>query len=235
MKLLFSIKDLREARELEAVRFPHIVDVKNPEEGTLGANKPWVIEEIMRFIDRRAEIGASIGDLDYRPGLASQAAFGVASLGVDYILASMHTVKKTEEVAELSRAVNRAIEEAGSDTRLIVSGYADFQRIGSVNPFEFPGAIDADILMLDTAIKDGKNIFDFATVETLAEFCDRSRENGSKCCISGSIRVKHLPEALKIGADILGFRGALCIKGEAKREKVKELFEALESLGWKGD
>ncbi len=235
MKLLFSIKDLREARELEAVRFPHIVDVKNPEEGTLGANKPWVIKEVMEFIGGRAEIGASIGDLDYRPGLVAQAAFGVASLGVDYIVASMHSVKKIEEVAELSRAVNKAIEEAGSNARVIVSGYADFMRIDSVNPFEFPGAVEADILMLDTAIKDGKNIFDFATVENLAEFCDRSRENGSMCCISGSIRVKHLPKALKIGADILGFRGAICIKGEANREKVKELFDALESLGWRGD
>ena len=227
MRVLISIKDAEEAREVLAAGGVDILDIKNPGEGTLGANKPWVIREVMQLLPPGIEVAASIGDLTYKPGTASLAAYGVARLGVDYVVASFYGVKTTEQAEKLSRALKRALVEEGSGAKLIISGYADYWRTGSANPFKFVKRVSCDVVMLDTAVKDGKNILDFAPVEKLREFVELAHEHGMDTCISGSLRIPHLGQAMSIGSDILGFRGAACEGGVVKRERVEELLRAL--------
>lgn len=232
MKVMISIKDLMEAKEVMAAGGVEILDVKNPAEGTLGANTPDVIKEIMDLVPDDIMIAASIGDLDFKPGTASLAAYGVASLGADYVTASMFAVRKPGDVGTMAGHLRKAIDEADTGCRLIISGYADAGRIGAASPFDFATEIgNADILMLDTAIKDGKNIFDFASVEDLIELKERAHDTGLKLILAGSIRIPHLKEAVRVGPDILGFRGVVCEEGDARREKVALLKSELEKLG----
>ena len=230
MRVLISVKDAEEAKEVLAAGGVDIIDVKNPGEGTLGANKPWVIKEVMELLPSRIEVAASIGDLEYKPGTASLAAYGVARLGVDYVVASFYGVKTAEQAEKLSMALKRTLKEEGGGAKLIISGYADYWRTGSANPFEFVRRVSCDVIMLDTAVKDGKNILDFASVEKLKSFVELAQERGMETCISGSLRIPHLKQAMSIGSDILGFRGAACEGGVVKRERVEELLRALGRL-----
>jgi hypothetical protein len=224
MKIFLSIKDLREAREVIAGGGCDILDVKNPNEGTLGANVPWVIQEIKEILPADIQLAASIGDLYFKPGTAALAARGVATLGVNYVTASMFGTKTPEEVGEMTKKISRAINDYGPDVKLIISGYADGYRIGAASPFDFVTEIEeAHILMVDTAIKDGKNIFDFVTVEMLQDLNDIAHDHGLKTVLAGSIRLNHLPMALEARPDYLGFRGVFCENGEARREKVAAL------------
>ena len=50
-----------------------ILDVKNPKEGSLGANFPWIIREVADLVRGKVPLSATIGDLDYKPGTASLA------------------------------------------------------------------------------------------------------------------------------------------------------------------
>ena len=96
---------------------------------------------------------------------------------------------------------------------------------------EFVGEIgEADILMVDTAIKDGKNLFDFVTVQGLQELNDQAHDHGLKTVFAGSIRLRHLPTALETSPDYLGFRGVFCNDNEASREKTEELWAELRRL-----
>ncbi len=229
MRLLISIKDAGEAREILLAGGVDVLDVKNPAEGTLGANVPWVIEEIKELVGGKMELAASIGDLDYKPGTASQAAYGVALLGVDYVTASMFALKTKEQVVDMESKLAKAIEDFGCE--LIISGYADFKRVGCANPFEYVSELkDADVVMLDTAIKDGTNILDFSTIAELAEFRDAAHERGMEVVIAGSIRYPQLPLVAGLKPDFLGFRGIVCENGEVKREKVFKLKEELRKL-----
>ncbi len=229
MRLLISIKDLDEAREVMAAGGVDVLDVKNPAEGTLGANVPWVIEAVKGLVGGKMELAASIGDLEYKPGTASLAAYGVARMGIDYITASMFAVKTKEQVIDMASKLYKTLEDFGCG--LILSGYADWERIGCANPFEYVGELgDADIMMLDTAIKDGTNILDFATLDELAEYRDTAHEHGMKVVIAGSIRYPQLPRAAGLKPDFLGFRGIVCENGEVKREKVAMLKEELSKL-----
>ncbi len=227
-KILISIKDPDEAAEVIAAGGVDVLDIKNPSEGTLGANTPWVIEEI-KGLAKGMEIAASIGDLDYKPGTASLAAYGVAKLGMDYVTASMYAVKTKEQVVDMALKLSRAIDDF--DCELIVSGYADYKRVGCANPFEYVGELDrADLVMIDTAIKDGTNILDFASAENLSDFIERAREMGLKSIIAGSMRYPQLPVVAGLKPNFLGFRGIVCEGGVVKKELVSRLKEELNKL-----
>jgi uncharacterized protein (UPF0264 family) len=88
----------------------------------------------------------------------------------------------------------------------------------------------ADIAMLDTAIKDGKNLFIFLTKPQLSRFVDEAHGYGLKAALAGALQKQDLPEVYALGADIAGVRGAACthsdrVNGQITREKVQELVE----------
>ena len=86
--------------------------------------------------------------------------------------------------------------------------------------------------MLDTAIKDGKNLFTFLTKSQLQRFVDETHSYGLKAALAGSLRKEDLPVVYSLGADVVGVRGAACtqndrVNGQITREKVRELVEVI--------
>jgi uncharacterized protein (UPF0264 family) len=226
MKVLISIKDGIEARAVAGVRGVDIIDVKNPLEGTLGANNPRVIEEVKEILPPETQIAASIGDLDFKPGGASLAAYGAASLGVDYVTASMFKINRAEDVKIMTKKLLKALDEF--KTGLIIAGYADFDRCGSISPFEFlPSISGADYIMVDTAIKDGKNILDFASIDELKGLKERAHDLGLKLILAGSIRYSQLELIKRVETDVIGFRGIVCENGRVKSELVSKLMQRI--------
>ena len=85
MKVLISPVSLEEAR-MVVKGGADILDIKNAKEGSLGAQVPWVIKEIIEeFKDTGIMCSATLGDLPYKPGTAALAALGAASCGVNYV------------------------------------------------------------------------------------------------------------------------------------------------------
>lgn len=76
MELLVSAINLDEAKEALAGG-ADILDVKNPKEGSLGANFPWIIKEISDYAED-VIVSTTIGDVPYKPGTVSLAALGSA-------------------------------------------------------------------------------------------------------------------------------------------------------------
>ncbi len=68
MKLLVSPIN-REEAIIASIGGADIVDVKNPKEGSLGANFPWIIREVKAVVNGRQPISATIGDLTTNPEL----------------------------------------------------------------------------------------------------------------------------------------------------------------------
>ncbi len=225
MKILISVKDTAETQALAEGGGADIIDVKNPDEGTLGANYPWVIQEIKKIKPEKSELAASIGDLNYKPGGASLAAYGASSLGVEYITAAMYRVTP-EEAATMSEAIAKAAGEHGAGT--IIAAYADHIRCGSAPPLKLLGAIEeADLFLLDTAIKDGKNILEFTPPSFLETFIEKARKKGFKVAIAGSIRGRQIPIIKKLNPDYLGVRGMVCEGNTVKAELVRKLHEEM--------
>ncbi len=197
-----------------------IIDVKNPKEGSLGANFPWVIREIVEIAKSNGrEVSATVGDLD-KAGTASLASLGVASLGVDYVKVGLF-VDEVEKACEITRGVVKALEDF--DVGVVAAGYADWIRAKTFDPMKLPEAAsdaDADGVMIDTAVKDGRSTFDFMSLDEISEFVDRAHENGMFCALAGGLRWDHIDIIRTLKPDIVGVRTMVCENG--RHSKISE-------------
>ncbi|MFB0544840.1 MAG: (5-formylfuran-3-yl)methyl phosphate synthase, partial [Asgard group archaeon] len=99
MKLLASVVNVEEAKAA-IIGEAHIIDVKNPDEGSLGANFPQVIREIssLKMLFRNGfEVSAAVGDAPNLPGTISLACVGAATAGADYVKIGLFGVKNEKE------------------------------------------------------------------------------------------------------------------------------------------
>ena len=222
MRLLVSPMNMEEAQAALAGG-ADILDVKNPKEGSLGANFPWVIRSVADLSGGRVPVSATIGDLDFKPGTASLAALGAASSGADYVKAGLLGVKTEGQAEEMLKAIVRAVKDFDPEKKVVASGYSDCSRVGSISPILLPAAASragADVVMVDTAIKDGKPTFDFMREKDLAEFIELGHSFGLEVALAGSIGFAHLEALVRLQPDIIGVRGIVC--GGDRRSAVKE-------------
>jgi uncharacterized protein (UPF0264 family) len=223
---------MNEKEALEAVAGgADIVDVKNPLEGALGANYPWVIKRIKEVTPKNLEVSCTLGEVGNFPGSVSLAALGAASLGVDYIKVGLYGIKTPEEAIFLLQNVNRAAKECNPKIKIAVAGYADAKKIGSIDPLlvpEIAHKAQVEVAMIDTSSKDGENLFDHLSIEDLKKFITSAHGFGLEVALAGSLRKRDLPVVYGLGADIAGLRGAACtnnnrVTGQITRKLVSEL------------
>ncbi|MDQ1251712.1 MAG: (5-formylfuran-3-yl)methyl phosphate synthase [Euryarchaeota archaeon] len=228
MKVLISPVDKEEAI-IASNGGADIVDVKNPKEGSLGANFPWIIKEIKEAVNGRQPISATIGDFNFKPGTASLAAFGAAVAGADYIKVGLYDIQTREQALELLTKITRAVKDYDATKKIVASGYSDYERINSISPLLLPevaAEAGVDVVMVDTAIKDGKSTFEFMDEKKLKKFTDLAHEYGLENAIAGSLRFEDLPTLERISPDIIGVRGMVC-GGDRRTAIQQELVEKL--------
>ena len=222
MRLLVSPMNMEEAHAALAGG-ADILDVKNPKEGSLGANFPWVIRSVADLARGKVPVSATIGDMEFKPGTASLAALGAASSGADYVKAGLLGVKTCDQAEEMLKAIVRAVKDLDPKKKVVASGYSDYLRVGSISPMLLPAAASeagADVVMVDTAIMDGKPTFDFMGQKDLADFIELGHSNDLEVALAGSIGFPHLETLLRLQPDIIGVRGIVC--GGDRRSAVKE-------------
>lgn len=237
MLLLISPINTQEARE--AINGgADIIDVKNPKEGSLGANFPWVIKNIREITPKNMQVSATLGDVPYKPGTVSLAAAGAVVSGADYIKVGLYGTKNYSEALEVMENVVKTANLYNSDAIVVASGYADAHRVGAIDPMEIPKvAADSgsDLAMVDTAVKDGKTLFDYMDQDAISQFTGQAHDYGLKSALAGSVTQEQLPLLAELGCDVAGIRGAACIGGDCNsgsihHEAVARLKQMVESF-----
>jgi uncharacterized protein (UPF0264 family) len=237
MKVLVSPQNVAEALICLAAGV-EIIDVKNPEEGSLGANFPWVIKEIKDHVASRALVSATVGDVPYKPGTVSQAALGAVTAGADYVKVGLYGISTAQETYTLMKAVKRAAEMAGRPVTVVACAYADASIIGAISPIEaIAPAQEAgcDGIMIDTATKDGKSLFAHQNSDELMKFVTKARSAGLLTALAGSITKEHLAQLMVIRPDIIGVRGAVCeakdrVRGKMTKELIQDFLSTVAAL-----
>lgn len=231
MKLLVSPINLEEARSAMNGG-ADIIDVKNPKEGSLGANFPWVIKSVADAVNSKVPISATIGDFNYKPGTASLAALGAAVSGADFIKVGLFDIQTNEQALEMAQRVVKSVKNYDSSKKVVISGYADYKRINSIPVSELPPICKeagADVVMMDTGVKDGRSTFEFMTNEELSDFTDAAREHGLLSAIAGSINFDDIDALNQIDPDIIGIRGCVC-GGDRNSVIQQKLVEDLKAI-----
>ncbi|MGY0071627.1 (5-formylfuran-3-yl)methyl phosphate synthase [Streptomyces sp. QTS137] len=225
MLLLISPDSVEEALDCaKAAEHLDIVDVKKPDEGSLGANFPWVIKAIRDVVPADKPVSATVGDVPYKPGTVAQAALGAAVSGATYIKVGLYGCTTPEQAVDVMRGVVRAVKDHRPDAFVVASGYADAHRIGCVNPLALPDIArrsGSDGAMLDTAIKDGTRLFDHTPPDVCAEFVRLAHEAGLLAALAGSVKIGDLGELARMNTDIVGVRGAVCEGGDRSAGRIQ--------------
>lgn len=212
MELLVSAINIDEAKEA-VIGGADILDVKNPKEGSLGANFPWVIREISDFADEDMIVSTTIGDVPYKPGTVSLAALGCAVSGSNYVKVGLYGPENYDEAMEVMEAVVRTVKEYDESITVVACGYADAYKVGSVEYMDIPEVAHdsgCDLAMLDTYIKDGHRLTDHLSCDQLKEFTDKAHEYGLKVALAGSVNADDIQMLESINCDIMGVRGCVC-------------------------
>lgn len=224
MKLLISVVNKREA--LEAVKGKaNIVDVKNPKEGSLGANFPRVIKKVKEVIPQNVETSATIGDLPNLPGTASLAALGAVVSGADYVKVGLFGVRTSAEAMILMGEVCRAVKDYNNVSKVIAAGYADFNKVGCLNPLELPEVAyktEADGAMIDIKMKNSESkLFKFLGDKELRKFVEEAHNSNLIAALAGSLDRQDVPRVYGLGADVVGVRRAVCSQRDRLRGEVQ--------------
>lgn len=232
MKVLISPINRNEA--IEAVNGgADIIDVKNPKEGPLGANFPWIIKDVVNHVPKNIETSCTIGEMPMLPGSISLAARGAASIGVDYIKAGLSGINSFDRAIKIMKNVVKAVKDYNSKIKIVIVGYADSQKIDSIDPILIPKITkkaSADISMIDTAIKNGQSTFNLIEISKIKKFIEKAHKYELKTALAGSLRKVDFEKAKSLDPDIIGLRGAACtnndrLKGKITSKRVKEIVD----------
>lgn len=201
-RFLASVSHLQEAQQV----LPHadILDLKNPVQGALGALSIAVIEDIVRYVDGRKPISATVGDLPMEPKSVLAAIQAVAATGVDIVKVGMFPGEQLACIDTISQL-------AKSGIKVVAVLFADSSEAAlPLEVFRLAGFYG---VMLDTAIKDGSSLLDHRELPELRTFVDEAARLGLISGLAGSLKLQHVEALTPLQADYLGFRSALCQDG----------------------
>ena len=207
MQLLVSPATIEEAKHSLAA---DIVDVKRPEEGSLGASFPWIIRAIKDLTHK--PVSAAIGDFDNKPGGAALTALGAAAAGADFIKIGL-MFNGIEEAEMVIQSVTRAVKDSYPEKTVVIAAYSDWERLETISPFDMAplaAKAGADVSMIDTGIKDGRSTLEFMDEARLIEFTSLNRSLGLKTALAGSLKFADIDLLKRVDPDIIGVRGMVC-------------------------
>ena len=204
--MLASVNSLDEVRLILDTSVD-IIDLKNPEQGALGALPTELVNEIVHLVNKKKPVSATVGDLPMQPDLVFNAVSDMANTGVDYIKIGFFpdgdwqgTVSKLTDITQQG---HQLIAVLFADTQ------PDISIIKSLKSAGFLG------VMLDTMNKSTGSLSEVMPLPEVKSFVAAAKDSLLLCGLAGSLKVDDIPELLDLEVDYLGFRGALC--EESKR------------------
>ena len=203
---LASVSSLQEARVVLAAGVD-IIDLKQPENGALGAVSGDVISEVVDFIDGRRMVSATVGDLVADADIVCPVVEWTAACGVDIVKVGLFDGGDQKEY--LLRAIG---DTATGKVKIVIVAFADRgPDLGLLDHIAEAGIAG---VMLDTADKRNGTLCNHASTAQLREFVGRAKALGLMTGLAGSLCLDDVPPLLDLAPDYLGFRGALCRRGE---------------------
>ncbi|CAD6878724.1 4-(hydroxymethyl)-2-furancarboxaldehyde-phosphate synthase [Methylomonas albis] len=201
--MLASVNSLAEALLVEAAAVD-IIDLKQPARGALGALDIAVVAEIVRHLQPASCVSATIGDLPMQPELILPAVQAMAATGVNYV--KIGFFPGGDWLACIDGLQVLAAQGVALVAVLFADTHPDMAIIDALYKAGFRG------VMLDTADKQLGSLTQLMALDELQTFVDRVASLGLLSGLAGSLRAEDVARLLPLGADYLGFRGALCLQ-----------------------
>ncbi|MGR9090138.1 MAG: (5-formylfuran-3-yl)methyl phosphate synthase [Gammaproteobacteria bacterium] len=204
---LASTRDLAEAK-IAVATGANWIDMKEPRTGALGAVEPCEVARVVRWLrgaDHDIPVSATIGDCWEEPACMAERVGLLAETGVPYVKIGVYAARPS---VSLLHAITACCAHA---PRIIVVCFAEASPDATAIATWATTGIHG--MMLDTAHKAGGSLTDILAHAQLGDFVVNVQAQGLLCGLAGSLAVDDVARLLPLGADYLGFRGALCEVG----------------------
>jgi len=206
-----------------------IIDLKNPLTGALGALPIASIRSLAARSAGRRPVSATVGDLPADPVRLTAAIRRTAASGVAYVKVGFFS---NDNLSECLRAIAELTRRHGVVAVLFADRDPPLERLDEFAVAGFRG------VMLDTADKGGGGLLQHIGVARLGCFVAEARALGMLSGLAGSLRLEDIARLLPLAPDYLGFRGALCERGERTTgivpHRLREIRDALSSSSLHG-
>ncbi len=205
-QLLISVKNLEEAKMALAAGVD-IIDLKDPQEGALGALDLTLTQEIVQQVKGRRVVSATVGeshasiqelvvDIQWR-----------ADVGVDIIkIAVSGLFMQDDFFDEITRLTKEGIKLVAV---FFADETSDWEILPELTNAGFYGA------MLDTRDKR-KNLLQVQSFQALHVFTNHCRHYHLKSGLAGSLQPQHIDLLNELNSTYLGFRGGVCENAQRK-------------------
>jgi uncharacterized protein (UPF0264 family) len=218
MRLLVSVRSAAEAAAAVAGG-ADIIDAKEPARGSLGPVEPAALDAIANAVPHGMALSVALGDLQHPADVPAALALlgGVPSRPTElFVKVGLGGVRE-RPVAEAILAT--VVERAGARPcrpAVVAVAYADHQLAGAL-PRDVVARLAADAgaqgVLLDTWEKDGRHLFDRVDRGEVQLWLETSRRRGLMTALAGSLSAEGVRVAARLGADVVGVRGAACEGG----------------------
>lgn len=231
-QLLISVRSVNEAK-IALQCGTDIIDLKDPDQGALGALPLELITEIVTFVHSRGKaerkvISATIGDLAMEPELILKHVLALSRTKVDIIKIGFFS-DSSDRLTDFQRCLNVLKTVAKTGVKLIAVLFVENEYPASlVNAVKNAGFYG---VMFDTAYKNGVTFLNYFSVDEIAAVTKSVQAQGLLFGLAGSLNLQHMAIIKAIAPDYIGFRGGICVnhqrKSELDSEKIREIRESM--------
>ncbi len=229
--LLVSVRNATEALTALAGG-ADVIDVKEPNRGSLGAADGDTISAVVRAVNGRAPVSAALGELTDSIGTQNGNGAPFLPEGVSFFKLGL------AHCASLSNWRSRwqhTIEEmtSGASARPVAVVYADWRTAQSPPPRDVLSAAvehDCPALLIDTWNKSAGTLFDPWRLDDLCSFLAAARSHDLAVVLAGSLTGQSIAAAARLGPDLVAVRSAACDSGRegiVSEKRVRELKSAI--------
>jgi dihydroneopterin aldolase len=218
--LLASVISAEEA-EVALAHGADVVDLKDADNGPLGALPTDVVRAAVAAIARRRPTSAVTGNLPMQTDAIVSAVTAMAATGVDYVKVGLFPgpgrpdcIRALSALACKTKIVGVMFADQGADQALV----------SAMAAAGFAGA------MLDTAGKVSGRLLDHADIASLGTFVDACRQHNLLAGLAGSLEPPDIPRLLLVAPDYLGFRRALCVNQDRAARIDAEMVSMIRTL-----
>ncbi|MBX7071930.1 MAG: (5-formylfuran-3-yl)methyl phosphate synthase [Pirellulales bacterium] len=227
--LLVSVRSASEARIALAAGVD-VIDVKEPNRGSLGAASTETIAEIVQVVGARLPVSAALGELlDWLPANAAQ-----LPAGLTYAKFGLAGCAKEANWPDLWRAAAGSLP---ASVRPVAVVYADHLAACSPTAEAIVAAaesIGAAAVLVDTFDKRGGNLLSHWTIDQARWLIDQAQSRKWPSVLAGSLTADAIAPLLPLAPSLIAVRGAACAHhrtGEIDAARVGQLVRLVNSSG----
>lgn len=223
--LLVSVRNATEARLAHSTALVSIIDLKEPQNGSLGCVSFETAKSISQSLPEDAIKSIALGEVVDGPVWPNSNSHSRHELLLRFQYAKVGLAGLADDQNWLQHWSN-TFDQVPSTVQRVAVAYADHERANSPKIktiIESANLVRCNALLIDTFCKENGSLLDMIPMPELKSFVRHAKSRGLKTVIAGSLREKDLPHLQPLAVDFIAVRGAICSEDRCSLIDVRKI------------